>query len=146
MIYTVPHFDFHFYTISDAVRAGILLGDAQLDAKMARQPAAEFIPSGYTAGMPSAQMGLHWSDPQAPERQGAPFTKTFIYGSYDGALIFSEPMVAISYLVTKPAAVVTPLKLPAQYAARGYQPTSYTVGYDVATREYRVAISGFASR
>jgi large repetitive protein len=76
--------------------------------------------------MPSVGMGLHWNDPDAPERKGAPFTQTFIYGSYDGAMIFGEPMVAKSYLETKPAAVVTPLKLPTQYALRGYQATSYT--------------------
>ena len=91
-------------------------------------------------------MGLHWRDPEAPELKGAPFTQTFIYGSYDGAMIFGEPMIAKSYLETKPAAVVTPVKLPAQYSAHGYQPTSYTVAFDPATKEYRVAISGLVLR
>src|SRR5829696_168430 len=88
MVYTVPHFDFHFYSITDADRSGIVLGDSQLDAKMARVPAPEFIPVGYAAGMAAVKMGLHWNDPEAPERKGEPFTKTFIYGSYDGAIIF----------------------------------------------------------
>ena len=113
---------------------------------MVRQPAAEFIPAGYVPGMPSARMGMHWNDPAAPERNGQPFTHTFIYGSYDGAFIFGEPMVALSYLGTKPAAVVTPIKLPSQYAARGYQPVSYSVGYDTSAQEYRVALSGLVAR
>jgi uncharacterized protein len=146
LVYTVPHFDFHFYTIPNATRVGIVLGDSVLAAKMARRPATEFVPVGYVAGMAGVGMGLHWNDPEAPERKGEPFTKTFIYGSYDGAFIFGEPMVAKSYLEAKPAATVTPVKLPAQYATAGYQPTSYTVAYDAGTKEYRIALSGLVSR
>ena len=146
MVYTVPHFDVHFYMITPAEREAIVLGDAQLTAKLTRQPAAEFVPEGYVTGMPSARMGMHWNDPAAPERTGQPFTKTFIYGSYDGTFIFAEPMIAKSYLETKPAAVVTPVKLPARYATRGYQPTSYTVAYDAAAKEYLVALSGLVQR
>jgi len=146
MVYTVPHFDVHFYMITQAERAGIVLGDADLAARMVRQPAAQFVPSGYVAGMASARMGMHWNDPSAPERNGQPFTQTFIYGSYDGAFIFAEPMVAKSYLETKPAAVVTPIRLPEKYAAVGYQPTSYTVAYDAATKEYRIALSDLVRR
>jgi hypothetical protein len=145
-VYTVPHFDVHFYMITPAERDGIVLGDAQLAAKMVRQPAAEFVPAGYIAGMASPQMGMHWGDPAAPERNGQPFTKTFIYGSYDGVFIFAEPMVTKAYLETKPAAVVTPVNLPAQFATRGYQATSYTVAYDAVAKEYRVALAGLVLR
>jgi hypothetical protein len=145
-IYTVPHFDFHFYSITDAQRSLITLGDSSLTAKMMRLPAAEFVPTGYAAGMAAALMGLHWNDPDAPERKGEPFTRTFIYGSYDGAFIFAEPMIAKAYLETKPAAVLTSIKQPAQYSARGYQPTSYSVGYDASAKEYRIAITGLVSR
>jgi hypothetical protein len=72
--------------------------------------------------------------------------KTFIYGSYDGAFIFAEPMLTKAYLESKPATVVTPVKLPAQYAASGYQPTSYTVSYDAAAKEYRIALTGLTQR
>ena len=146
MVYTVPHFDVHFYMITQAQREAILLGDAPLAAKMLLQPAPEFIPAGYVTGGNSAQMGLHWRDPAAPELLGEPFTKTLIYGSYDGAMTFVEPMLAKAYLETKPVAVVTPAKLPAQYAARGYQPTSYTVNWDASAKEYRVALSGLVLR
>jgi hypothetical protein len=134
MIYTVPHFDFHFYTITQAARDAILLGDSALAAKMARQPADVYVPAGYVTGMSAAQMGMHWNDPTAPERHGEPFTATFIYGSYDGAFIFAEPMISKAYLETKPAAVAVPIKLPVQYATTGCHPTSYTVSYDAAQR------------
>lgn len=146
MVYTVPHLDVHFYMISQAARAGMVLGDSTLAAKMLRQPSAEFVPAGYVAGMASALMGLHWRDPNAPEMHGQAFTKAFIYGSYDGAFIFAEPMVTKAFLETKPAADATPVKLPAQHATRGYQATSYTVGYDAATNEYRIALSGLVLR
>src|SRR5436190_12588465 len=42
MIYTVPHFDFHFYTITQAARDAILLGDSALAANMSRQPAGVY--------------------------------------------------------------------------------------------------------
>lgn len=41
---------------------------------------------------------------------------------------------------------MTALKLSTQYAARGYQPTSYTVAYDAGAEEYRIALSGLVSR
>jgi hypothetical protein len=145
-VYTVPHFDFHFYTITNTARSEIRFGDSLLAAAMMRAPAPQFVPAGYVIGMASELMGLHWRDPESPELRGAPFTQTFIYGSYDGAFIFAEPMVAKSFLETKPPAKATMLKLPAQYSAQGYQATSYVVGYDAATKEYRVALSGLVLR
>jgi hypothetical protein len=146
-IFTVPHFDVHFYTITTAERDAISPADPQFGAKMFRAPSAAMLPPGYT---PDAQgiprMGLHWADPSGPEFNGQAFGKTFIYGSYDGNLIFAEPMLTKAYLESKPAAVATPVKVPAQFAATGYQATSYTVSYDAATKEYRVALSGLTLR
>ena len=146
MIYTVPHFDFHFYSITDAARQAILLGDSALAAKMIRPPSGEFVPVEYVSGMSTVMMGMHWNDPTAPERRGEPFTKTFIYGSYNGVFIFAEPMVTKAFLETKPASVVTPLRLPLQYATTGFHPTTYTVSYDVTAKEYRVSLSGLVRR
>ena len=38
--------------------------DPELAAKMARQPAVEFVPQGYVPGMALQQMGLHWTQRQ----------------------------------------------------------------------------------
>lgn len=146
-IFTVPHFDVHFYTISTSERDAISPVDPQFATKMLRAPSAALIPTGYTPdtqGIP--RMGLHWADPTGPEYNGQPFGKTFIYGSYDGKFIFAEPMLTKAYLESKPAAVVSPVKLPAQYSASGYQPTSYTVSYDAAAKEYRISLSGLTLR
>jgi hypothetical protein len=89
---------------------------------------------------------MHWNDPTAPERLGQPFTKTFLYGSYDGTFIFGEPMVTKAYLESKPTAVATPIKLPARYAVAGYHPTTYTIGHDAVAKEYRIALTGLVRR
>jgi hypothetical protein len=144
--YAAPHFDLHVYMITQAERDAMTLGTPELAAKMVRSPAVEFVPSGYVAGMSIPQMGMHWTDPAAPERTGQPFIHSFFFGSYDGTFMLNEAMVTKAYLETKPPAVVTPLKLPAQYATHGYQATSYTVGYDAVAKDYRIALSGLALR
>jgi hypothetical protein len=113
---------------------------------MARLPSADFIPAGYVVAGAVAQMGLHWTDPGAPEHNGEPFTHTFLYGSYDGAFMLNEPMVTKAFLETKPAAVVTPIKLPTQFATHGYQATSYTIAYNAGDKEYRIALTGLVLR
>src|SRR6476646_5457298 len=79
-IYTLPHFDFHFYTVSKDVRASILPSDPQYATKAASFPAPEFrypfyVDAATAAGAPAAavtvpQMGLHWLDVRSPELQG----------------------------------------------------------------------------
>ncbi len=146
-IFTVPHFDVHFYTITEAQRDVISPADPQFGTKMTRLPTAGFVPAGYTSDpMGFPRMGIHWADVAAPEFAGQPFVKTFIYGSYDGNFIFAEPMLTKAYLESKPAPSATPVKIPAQYAVSGYHPTSYTVGYDAATKEYRVSLTGLTKR
>jgi hypothetical protein len=145
-IYSVPHFDLHVYMITQSERAAMVLGTPELSARMVRPPAAEFVPAGYAAGPILPQMGMHWTDSAAPERNGQPFIYTFFYGSYDGVFMLHEPMVTKAFLETKPVGVVTPIKLPAQYATHGYQATSYTVGYDAGAKEYRIALSGLVNR
>jgi hypothetical protein len=144
--YALPHFDLHAYMITQAQRDAMGLGNAELVAKMMRSPSAEFVPLGYVAGMAIGQMGMHWTDPAAPERNGERFIHTFFYGSYDGTFMLTEPMVTKAFLETKPTAIVTPIKLPAQYAMHGYHPTSYTVSYDANAKEYRIALTGLVLR
>jgi hypothetical protein len=91
-IYDQPHFDFHFYMIPVADRLAIIPTDtAAFNAKARNYPTPEFVPAGYIAPMPLGvpQMGVHWIDPTSPEFNGQPFTKTFIYGSWNGKLFFA---------------------------------------------------------
>ena len=145
-VYQAPHFDVHFYQITPAARDLMVPSDPQFNTKLATRPAASFIPASYVmtpGGVP--RMGAHWTDTTAPEQNGQSFTSTFIYGSYDGAFIFAEPMIATAFLATHPS-MTSPLKLPSQYATPGYYPTSYTIAYDAAAKEFRIALGGFVSR
>lgn len=145
-IYDVAHFDFHFYMITEEERAGFTAkGDDLL--RMKREPAAEFIPEGYIHAPNSefARMGSHWVNPLSRELQGQRFTTTFIYGSYDGRLIFAEPMITRDFLETK-TNVTELIKLPAKYARNAYYPTKYSVRYDPVTKEYTVALEGMTLR
>jgi len=145
-IYDTAHFDFHFYMIAEEERARITAtGDDLLRTK--KQPAAEFVPEGYIYVPDSehARMGAHWVNPLSKELQGQTFNTTFLYGSYNGNLIFAEPMITRSFFETK-TNITELIKLPAQYARRAYYPTKYSVRYDPLAREYTVALEGMTLR
>jgi len=168
-VYDLPHFDFHFYTVPVSVRDGILPNDAQYAAKAANFPAADFrAPFYIDAATPAQtspaaasvpQMGLHWLDVRSPELQALaghpenakPFTKTFIYGSWDGKFIFDEPMITRAYIVAKRSATdaavrdeLIPVSTAAHYAPAGFYPSAYRITYDAQAKEYRVALTQLA--
>jgi hypothetical protein len=170
-VYDTPHLDFHFYVIDKAERdRRIVLANPQYAAEADRLPAEEFRPQhGLVLGPPGARpseiavplMGVHWVDVRAPELQGLlgkpeqarPFTATFIYGSWDGKLIFAEPMVTRAHLLAKKAATDPAVRdqlIPVGTAARaqtpGYWPGAYRITYDAQKREYRVALAQLGKR
>lgn len=145
-IYNVGHFDFHFYLIPNEERLKITAqGD---DIAVSDKPLpAEFQPAGYILPPDTAvpQMGSHWVDANAHELHGQAFTKTFLYGSYDGKLIFLEPMITKAYLETKPN-ITEAIKLPAKFEKSGFYPTKYSIRYDEKTKVYTVALEGMIQR
>lgn len=152
-IYTHPHFDFHFYMITEAYRNAMVPADPEYEAKSAKLPEAQYIPQGYVSppgNLPVPQMGLHWLDPASPELNGATFTKTFIHGSWDGNIIFYEPMITKAFIESVKGmdgqAVVTSIPQPQAFAKPGYYPTTYAVRYDAKKKEYRVALEGLVRR
>ena len=146
-IYDKPHFDFHFYTIDEAERHAIMPTNPQFAALAAKFPAVEYVPAGYVAPAPAAvpMMGVHWVDPTSPELNGQPFDKTFIYGTWDGKLIFAEPMITKAFLETKPN-FTAPVPVAQSYASPGYYTSSYSIRWDEGAREYRVALGGLQRR
>lgn len=142
-IYDTPHFDFHFYTIGSAEREAIDPADPEYQAKAERKPDAEWIPARYVMPAPLAfaRMGVHWVDTTSAELRGQPFTRTFIYGSWDGKVIFGEPMVTKAFLETKPQFSAT-LPAPPRGRADGFYPEGYSVRWDEASREFRIALTG----
>lgn len=144
-IYDKPHFDVHFYMISPQERDEIKASKED-SSKLAKKPAPAFIPEGYAptpGGVP--RMGAHWIDPKAPEFNGKPFKATFIYGFYNGKMVFVEPMVTIAFLKTKPE-MSSELKLPKCYPERGYYPTNYSISYNNTSREYSLALGNLTQR
>jgi hypothetical protein len=138
-VYTVPHFDFHFYGISSAEVEKISFTGPTDPATKVSDTA--LIPPHYKVIPATAinQMGVHAIDTTAPELHGKPFTATFIYGYNKGQLIFLEPMVTRAYLLTKPN-LSSPVQTPAQYSRTGYYPTNYSVRYDKQSNAYVVAL------
>ena len=145
-IYNVPHFDFHFYTISPEQRRQITARGDDLE-KCRKAPTASHLPEGYIFAPESEEpgMGGHWVDPGAHEFHGEAFTSTFIYGTHDSEIIFYEPMITVAYLKSKPDATI-PLKVPQTYEQAGYYPTSYSIRYDAKRKEYTVALEGMTLR
>jgi hypothetical protein len=165
-VYDLPHFDFHFYTVPVDVRNSIVPSDAQYAQKAASYPAPQFrapfyIDAATAAGIPAAaatvpQMGLHWLDVRSPELQGMtghpeaykPFTKTYIYGSWDGQFIFDEPMITRAYIMAKRDATdpavrdeIIPVSVPADRQVPGFYPNAYRISYDAQAKEYRIALT-----
>lgn len=137
-LFTVPHFDVHFYMVSEDYKMSI----TDLE-KAANYPAPEFIPAGY---LPPPDflpvqlvpyMGVHWTK----EDEAPPFTQTFIYGSYDGSFIFMEPMVTLEYLVNDADGTSFPIAQPQEYPLEGYfYPTSYSMNYDAKRKDYVIEL------
>lgn len=142
--YLVPHFDVHFYLITGQARNAITpTADPAYATKLALAPPASFLPAGYVMDMGMQRMGMHWRDPAAPELSGQPFTSTYLYGSYDGKITFVEPMIAKSYLDSKPSLVKRSVTLPQLGSKTGYQATAYSIVFDGTKKEYRIALTDF---
>lgn len=140
-IYTRPHFDMHFYFVSNEYRQKITcMGEDEIPCL--KQPAPNYIPSQYgptPAGTP--KMGWHWVDLLAPEFNGGIFTRTFIYGYYMGNMIFVEPMVTLDYLNTRQTSLKT-VRQPARYPYQGgHFPRQYKVYYDQQLKLHKILLA-----
>lgn len=161
----VPHFDFHFYTITRSEREAIVPTDPSWAEKANRLPGEEYVPPFNVAlGPPGAEpaeiavpmMGVHWVDVRSAELQALlgkpeafePFTATFIHGSWDGAWIFWEPMITRAHILRKKTSTdpavrdeIIPISTPGRYQAAGYYPAAYRITWDEQAREYRIALT-----
>jgi hypothetical protein len=133
--YARPHFDFHFHTGDRARveaigpgRCGELVDCG--DFKVATRPLpARYLPDGYIdVGAVVPRMGNHLLDSQSPElKDSLPFTSTFIYGAWDGELIFWEPMITLDAIRDTRVAACLPIRRPEAFREAGYYPTEYCV-------------------
>jgi hypothetical protein len=151
-IYDVPHFDIHFVMVPIAEIFAIEPGPCGPERvrcdqfEIGRKP----LPPNYvhadfrdvSAVVPA--MGNHLIDVTGPVFNKQPFTHSFIYGVYDGNVIFYEQMVTREYLLGKPNGC-TPIKSPRAVAAAGYYPTLSCMRSNSAG-EITVSMEGFAFR
>jgi hypothetical protein len=152
-VFDKPHFDVHFYIepIENifAIQRG-LCGPELVRCDqfaVARKPVpVNYVPPNFLElGLVAPAMGNHLVDPTGHEFHGQPFTRHWIYGAYDGRVIFYEEMVDRNYLLSKPDACF-PILSPDAVALTGYYPTRSCVRYAPGTNEYSVSIEDFVLR
>jgi hypothetical protein len=135
-IYGVPHFDFHFYFVTESVQNTITGGPDFVPVS------PQYIPKDYESGVVAIpSMGVHWLDSLSSELHGTPFTSTFIYGFYKGNMLFVEPMITKAFLSSHPD-FSAPVKQPAAFQKNGYYPLTYQVQFDNTQHEYVITLGG----
>ncbi|MEQ5817169.1 DUF5602 domain-containing protein [Marinobacter sp. NFXS11] len=139
-VYNVPHFDVHFYLISNGEREAITFHGEGRELAMAA-PDPQLIPAGYVIPPDTAvdKMGMHGLDPAGHEFHDQPFSHNFIYGYYKGELMFVEPMVSLAFLESLPE-MTSPVKQPQRYSYPAWYPATYRIGFDAVKSEYTIAL------
>ena len=152
-VYDKPHFDVHFYL--DSIENVFAIEPGTCGAEFVRcdqhelgkKPIpANYLPPDYMdVDAVAPAMGSHLVDTTGPEFSGKPFTRTWIYGIYDGRITFYEEMVSLDYMLSKPDACST-FKTAAAVDQTGYYPTESCVRYDAGTDTYTVSLEKFVLR
>lgn len=161
-VYSLPHFDFHFYAITEQERAEIKAGTCtnDQDNRIPNPPGvvpvtcevfnramqalpADMLPTDYTL-IPAVEpeMGNHVIDLTGPEFNGQSFTHTWIYGAYDGKLIFFEPMITRAFLEQQKN-ICQVIKTPEAMPEAGWYPTKYCIRYLRQQDAYTVSLESF---
>ena len=149
-VYDVPHFDFHFYIMDYIDRNYIRPGPCGIvvncdDFETAIKPVpARYLPPDYQDFQAvEPRMGNHLVDVTSPEFTPAGFTRTFVYGSYNGQITYLEPMITLAFLESQPGECL-PVKQPQAFKVAGYYPTRYCIRYDSGT--YTISLEGLKFR
>lgn len=150
-VYARPHFDFHFHTLErervEAIapgRCGELVDCGDFERGTRALPPRYLPPGHIDVGVVVPRMGNHLLDSQSPElaSPAAPFTRTFIYGAYDGELIFWEPMITLEFL-KRSADSCFQIRQPQEFKRSGYYPTRYCIRADQGDGSRSVSLEGF---
>jgi hypothetical protein len=137
-IYGKPHFDFHFYMVSE----GEVLAATDV-VKLEASPPPAYLPANFVPGPSIPQMGKHFLEASSPELNNGPFTETFIYGTYDGKVTFYEPMITLDFMKSNPN-FERAIPQPAKFMKAGNYPTKmYIKKHDGVTD---VVLTGFVQR
>jgi hypothetical protein len=152
-IYDLAHFDVHFYI--EPIEKVLAIAPGPCGPEFVRcdqfKTATKPLPSNYMhADYKSVEavapaMGNHLIDLTSPEFHKKRFTRTFIFGAYDGRLTFLEEMVTHEYMLSRPNTCFA-IKSPPAVAVKGYYPTQSCIRYLARSDEYTVSLEGFALR
>ena len=143
--FMVPHFDFHFNTISAAEIDAIDCADS---TKPAQPPAAYELPDiaipqlGNLIGLCVPKMGMH-ALLGVELSATTPFQKTMVMGYYHGRPIFVEPMVSRATLLERRSFELD-IPASADLPANVHYPTHFRADYDSTAQSYRFVFSGMA--
>ena len=149
--YARPHFDFHFFAWErkriEAISPGRCgeLVDCEDFERASRPLAPEYLPSGHIdVGAVVPRMGNHLLDSRSPEMVDSltPFTRTFIYGAFDGELIFWEPMITLD-LLRRATDECFDIRQPQAFRRSGYYPTRYCMRREPQSGARTVSLEGF---
>ncbi|MBV7332524.1 DUF5602 domain-containing protein [Chloroflexi bacterium TSY] len=158
-IYGLPHFDFHFYIISNATRTSIEAPTAETvcspdpmlipltceDFETATAPLSpqQRPPLFMSVGAVEPAMGNHLINPTAREFNGEPFTETWIFGTWDGAISFFEPMLTLDFLKDLNGTDCVRISMPQAFAEAGNYPTRYCMKYQKGQDLYTITLDKF---
>jgi hypothetical protein len=146
--YRVPHFDFHFYAVSEDVVWQIPLVRPPSPALPAVP--AERIPEGYIQpGFSQLQMGRH-SSPASALLDPEPFSTVMVAGfppAVEGLpdptqMHFLEPMVSREFLLERNDFEL-PLPRPKSFGRLMFYPTKFVAEYDADLDAYHFVFSEF---
>lgn len=152
-VYDLPHFDVHFEM--EPIADVLAIEPGPCGPEFVRcdqfQKGRKPLPPNYLAAdyvdvaavVPA--MGNHLIDTTGPEFQKQPFSRSWIYGVYDGKVIFYEAMVTRAYMMSKPNGCL-PIKAAKAVAVAGFYPTQYCVRHNAGTGEYSVSMEQFTHR
>ncbi len=140
-VYSEPHFNFHFYTISQNTQMAIP-PYTTVPTGFDILPPAGIIPASYSrypGG--TARVGVSWIDQSSPEYNGQPFTHTYIYGSYNGKLSFYNPMVTFAFFL-KDSTIDQAIPQPTLFAKSNVY---YHTHYGISKRDgnYYISLTNF---
>jgi hypothetical protein len=148
-----PHFDIHFYQVPESTVEEIRVGPCGIfmdcdDFQRAIKPVpAKYVhPEHANVDAAVGQMGNHLIDTMTPELgiPPEPFTHTWIFGTYDGSVIFHEVMSTHSFMMLG-ADTCAEIKQPAAWEQAGYYPSRYCFRHG-ADGVLQVVMEGFVMR
>ncbi len=148
--YLTPHFDFHFYGISNDERMAIDCSNRSKPASLAAgydmidmplpPPDAKMIGTDTLVGLCVPGMGMH-SLLDSELKSTSLFRGSMVLGYYGGKPIFIEPMVTKAMLLERKS---FDLPIPDIPGMAGEYPRSFRAEYDSTGQSYRFTFSGFA--